>query len=155
MHSSRLAALLLLWFPSDSKSAPLSLRDIVRCKAPTTPINIGPWEDMQARKFLLSDPWFSVIIQVQERLTAQLNPSHEQSTLKLLISGFNKKLPKKSEGRIFWKRNLFNLSIQLQIEGVNEKKLHESEDGVLFTLQRQCILYRTEDFISHWPRKIL
>ncbi len=38
---------------------------------------------------------FSVIIRVQERLPAQSNPSHEQSTLKSLISGFNKKLPKK------------------------------------------------------------
>ena len=32
---------------------------------------------------------------VQERFPTQSNPSHEQSTLKLLISGFNKKLPKK------------------------------------------------------------
>jgi hypothetical protein len=31
---------------------------------------------------------------VRERLPAQSNPSHEQSTLKSLISGFNKKLPK-------------------------------------------------------------
>jgi hypothetical protein len=38
---------------------------------------------------------FSVIIEVQERLPAQSNPSHEESALKLLISGFNKKLPKK------------------------------------------------------------
>ena len=38
---------------------------------------------------------FSAILQVQERLPAQSNPSHEQNTLKLLISGFNKKLPKK------------------------------------------------------------
>ena len=38
---------------------------------------------------------FSVIIQVQERLSAQSNASHEQSTLKLLISGFHEKLPKK------------------------------------------------------------
>ena len=37
---------------------------------------------------------FSVIIRVRERLPAQSNPSHEQSTLKLLISGFNKKFAK-------------------------------------------------------------
>jgi hypothetical protein len=33
---------------------------------------------------------------VQERLPAQSNPSHEQSTLKLLMSGFNKKLSKEA-----------------------------------------------------------
>jgi len=43
-----------------------------------------------------------VIIQVQERLPAQSNPSHEQSTLKLLISGFNKKLPKKESKFTMW-----------------------------------------------------
>jgi hypothetical protein len=38
---------------------------------------------------------FSVIFQVQERLPAQSNPSDGPSTLKLLVSGYNKKFPKK------------------------------------------------------------
>jgi hypothetical protein len=42
-------------------------------------------------------PQFSMIIQVQERLTPQSNLSHEQSTLKFLIFGFNKKLPRKNQ----------------------------------------------------------
>jgi len=37
---------------------------------------------------------FSVMIQVQERLPAQSNPPHEQSTLKLHISEFSKKVAK-------------------------------------------------------------
>jgi len=147
---------------------------------------------------------FSVMIQVQERFPAQSNPSHEQSTLKSLISGFNKKLPKKESKFTMW-----TLKIKLLIslpkvllghwlknwrkdldwyhqrkcdlsfpsptwisvpyygvdncetvfqrwisektkfiqfvnpasysdleEVVNEKQHHESEDGVLFTLQR-------------------
>jgi len=45
---------------------------------------------------------FSVIIQVQERFPAQSNPSHWQSTLKLLISGFNKNLPKKESKFTMW-----------------------------------------------------
>jgi hypothetical protein len=39
---------------------------------------------------------------MQERLPAQANPSHEQSTLKLLISWFNKKLPKKESKFTMW-----------------------------------------------------
>jgi len=50
------------------------------------------------------------MIQVQERLKAQSNPSHEQSTLKLFISGFNKKLPKKES-----KFNRWTLKIKLLI----------------------------------------
>ena len=45
---------------------------------------------------------FSVITQVQERLPPQSNQSHEQSTLKLLISWFNKKLPKKESKFTMW-----------------------------------------------------
>jgi len=36
-----------------------------------------------------------VLIQVQEISPTQSNPSHVQSTFKLLISGFNKKFPKR------------------------------------------------------------
>jgi hypothetical protein len=49
---------------------------------------------------------FSVIVQVQERLPAQSNPSHEQSILKLLVSGFNKKLPKKESKFTMWTLNI-------------------------------------------------
>ena len=42
------------------------------------------------------------IIQIQERLPAQSNPSYEQRTLKLLISRFNKKL-QRTDADIFTK----------------------------------------------------
>ena len=45
---------------------------------------------------------FPVIIQVQETLSDQSNPSYEQSTLKLLFSGFNEKLPKKESRFTLW-----------------------------------------------------
>jgi len=45
---------------------------------------------------------FSVIIQVQERLPAKSNPSHEQSTLMLLISEFIKKLPDTESKFTMW-----------------------------------------------------
>ena len=46
-----------------------------------------------------------------------------------------------SENQIY---SMFNPTSDSDLEeGVNEKQHHESEDGVLFTLQRLCILYRT------------
>jgi len=81
---------------------------------------------------------FSVIIQVQERLPGQSNPSHEQSTLKLLISGFNKNLPKKESKFTMWTLKIkLLISLPQFLRGNCLKNLRQDSD---WYHQRKCDL---------------
>ena len=81
---------------------------------------------------------FSVMIQVQERLKAQSNPSHEQSTLKLFISGFNKKLPKKESKYTVWTLKIkLLISLPKVLRGHCLKNLRKDLD---WYHQRKCDL---------------
>jgi len=82
---------------------------------------------------------FSVIIRVQERLPAQSNPSHEQSTLKLLISGFNKKLPKKESRFTMWTLKIkLLISVPKVLRGNFLKNSRKEFD---WYHQRKCALW--------------
>ena len=79
-----------------------------------------------------------MIIQVQERQPAQSSPSQEQSTLKLPISGFNKKLPKKESKFTMW-----TLKIKLLISLLKVLRAHclkNLEKDLDWCHQRKCDL---------------